>query len=78
MSNFDFYLIFHRFSPFNCCLNIVLQLDKGDTGDCVTVLVKSVHLNLCVLLDLKKAVNRGMFVFILFFPIFLKYIFFLH
>ena len=25
-----FYLIFHRFSPFNCWLSVVLLLDKGD------------------------------------------------
>ena len=30
ISGLAFYLIFHRFSPFNCCLSVVLQLDKGD------------------------------------------------
>ena len=25
-----FHLISYRFSPFNCCLNVVLSLDKGD------------------------------------------------
>ena len=24
------HLIFHRFSPFNCCLTVALQLGKGD------------------------------------------------
>ena len=24
------HLVFHRFSPINCCLSVVLKLDKGD------------------------------------------------
>ena len=29
--NISFYIsFFHRFSPFNCCLSVVLWLDKGD------------------------------------------------
>ena len=30
MSGLALHLIFHRLSPFNCCLSVVLQLDKGD------------------------------------------------
>ena len=26
----SFFLIFHRFQPFNCCLSVVLSLDEGD------------------------------------------------
>ena len=29
ISGLALHLIFHRFSPFNCCLNAVLWLDKG-------------------------------------------------
>jgi len=29
-SDLAFHLIFHRFSPFNCCLSVVLLFDKGD------------------------------------------------
>ena len=30
ISGLPLHLIFHRFSPFNCCLSAVLWLDKGD------------------------------------------------
>ena len=33
ISNLAFHLIFHRFSPFNCCLSVVLYLDKGDYSE---------------------------------------------
>ena len=46
ISYFATHLIFHRFSPFNCCLSVLLWLDKGDYprkfADCVFVLKNSV------------------------------------
>ena len=43
ISYFSSRFVFHRFSPFNCCLNVVCSLTKGITPDvcrlCVCVLI---------------------------------------
>ena len=28
--NDNMFFVFHHFSPFNCCLSVVLYLDRGD------------------------------------------------
>ena len=28
-----FFFFFHRFSPFNCCVSVVLQLDEGEYSE---------------------------------------------
>ena len=42
--------LFHLFSPFNCCLSVVLRLHKGGYpptfSDCGFVLINAVLLNL--------------------------------
>ena len=48
-SDLAFLLIFHRFSPLNCCIGVVLLLDKGDYPEylqIVFVLINSVQLNI--------------------------------
>ena len=39
LSSLAFHLIFHCFSPFNCCLSVVLYLDKGDYPDNLQVVL---------------------------------------
>ena len=44
ISYFVSHLIFHRFYPFNCCLSVLLELDKGDYPEnmqivCVYVII---------------------------------------
>ena len=41
ISGLAFRLIFHRFSPFNCCLSVVLQLDKGDYPENLQIVLLS-------------------------------------
>ena len=51
------HLIFHRFSTFNCCLSVVLQLDKGDYPEHSHVVFcpdKQRSLEPCMCLDLGK------------------------
>ena len=36
--NGAFHFIFHRFSPFNCCLSVIMLLDKGDYPENLQVL----------------------------------------
>ena len=49
--------IFHRFSPFNCCVSVVLWLDKGDYPDNLQVVFcpdKSRSFESFMCLDLTK------------------------